>query len=124
LKELLEIRILAERVLQSFLEVHQLHSEIRLWPHHFDTGGIVILNDGSGKSVGFGLAVPDTVCNEHYFYMSGYIEHNFINTAEFEPLTQGIWKVEDYKAAILGVSNVDKKTALNFFNEAFSAFNT
>jgi hypothetical protein len=121
LKELLEIRILTERVLHSFLEEHQLSSEIRVWPHHFDTGGFVRLDDGSGKSVGFGLAVPDSVCTEHYFYMSGYIGHNFINTAEFEPLSRGIWKVEDYKAAVLGVSEVDEKTALNFFNEAFSA---
>lgn len=121
LKELLEIRILANKVMHSFLEEHQLTSEIRIWPHHFDTGAFVTLDDGSGKSVGFGLAIADSVSTEHYFYMSGYVGHHFIDTAEFEPLSRGIWKVEDYKAAVLGVSDVDEKTALNFFNEAFSA---
>jgi hypothetical protein len=37
LRELMQLRSLAQRVLSGFLESNQLQSEIRVWPHHFDT---------------------------------------------------------------------------------------
>ncbi len=122
LQELLHFRILAQMVLESFVEEHRLKSEIRVWPHHFDTGAFVTLEDDSGISIGLGLAVPDSICSKHYLYISGYRGHESLDTSGFEDLSIGVWKTGDYKAAILPVNDINEETALNFFNEAFSAY--
>ncbi len=122
LQELLHFRILAQMVLESFLEEHRLKSEIRVWPHHFDTGAFVTLEEGSGISIGLGLAVPDSICSKHYLYMSGYKGHESLDTSGFKDLSLGEWRAGSYKAAILPVNGIDEKKALSFFNEAFSVY--
>ena len=42
LRELLNLRILAQSVLEIFLQDQNLNSEIRIWPHHFDTGAYAV----------------------------------------------------------------------------------
>jgi len=51
---------------------------VRVWPHHFDTGTFIPLKfnkDGSiSKSIGLGWAIPDTMVDEPYFYLSFWSE--------------------------------------------------
>ncbi|MBT8181904.1 MAG: hypothetical protein KJO53_09980 [Eudoraea sp.] len=122
LEELLALRVLSQTVLESFLEKYRLNSEIRIWPHHFDTGAYAIYDNMSNKAVGLGLAVPDTVCNEHYFYISGYHDQNIIDTSDYNPLSIGTWGAGEFKGAILPAKEVNKSAGLSFFSEAFSQY--
>ncbi|WP_350290561.1 hypothetical protein [uncultured Croceitalea sp.] len=122
LSELLQLRILAQSSLAAFLSNEKLKSDIRIWPHHLDTGAFVELNNGSGKSIGIGMAIPDSVSDNHYFYISGYKGHNALATNNFSKLTHGEWKNNGFKGAILPVLEVDENTVLAFFIEALALY--
>lgn len=122
LEELLALRVLSQTVLESFLEKYRLNSEIRIWPHHFDTGAYAIYDNMSNKAVGLGLAVPDTVCNEHYFYISGNQDHCIMDTADFKALSLGSWVTSGFNGAVLPAQGVAKNVGLNFFSEAFAHY--
>lgn len=124
LQKLMELRILADAVIKSFLEGHQLSSAIRIWPHHFDTGAFVNLDGNSDLTAGLGLATPDTMVDDHYFYFSGYHGHNALDTVNFNPLTQGKWHSNGFKGAVLRATGRDKRTATTFFTEALNAYMT
>ncbi|EZH73726.1 hypothetical protein ATO12_17480 [Aquimarina atlantica] len=122
LSQLIAYRKLSKLAIQEFLQNHQLSSEIRIWPHHFDTGAFASLEDESGLAIGLGLAIPDTMCNDYYFYISGYQGHDGLNTSDFKLLTTGKWYNEGFKGAVLPISGVDKATVIAFFEEAFAAY--
>lgn len=122
LRELVGLRKLGHVVLQSFLEREKLPSDICIWPHHFDTGAFINLNDGSGKSIGLGLAIPDSLCDEHYFYISGYLGKDTIDVTHFNVLTNGAWDPKDLKGALLPASNRSIENAVQFFQEALRTY--
>ena len=122
LKELIRLRILANGVLDSFLSSANLKSDIRIWPHHFDTGAFAILEDSSGKSIGMGMAIPDALINDHYFYLSGYHGHDGINTSGFKTLSMGEWKNEGFKGAVIAASNITNEEAIKFFEESYQEY--
>ena len=124
LRELMHLRILAQYTLEKILEDNGLESLIRVWPHHFDTGAFSELNDGSGISIGFGLAPPDTLCNEHYLYISGYNGRSALDTSNFDGLSNGSWKNEGFKGAILPVSDLVESETVGFFQEAIDTYKT
>ncbi|WP_131819082.1 hypothetical protein [Flagellimonas flava] len=120
--KLIQLRVLAQNSIDAFLRQEELSSEIRIWPHHFDTGAFSSLNDGSGKSVGLGMAIPDTVVNDLYFYISGYRGHNALNTWAFKSLTHGKWINDGFKGAVLPASGMNEKIVVQFFSEALNAY--
>ncbi len=120
LAELLQLRILAQSTLEQTLKEGNLESPIRVWPHHFDSGAYAGLH--KNIAIGFGLAVPDTMCNEHYFYISGYKGHDGLNTEGFSPLSNGEWKNNGFKGAILPAATIDKSKAVLFFKEAIDNY--
>ncbi|MDT0539412.1 hypothetical protein [Croceitalea sp. P059] len=122
LNNLLQLRILAQDVLKIFLNKQKLESDIRIWPHHLDTGAFFVLKDDSGKSIGMGMAIPDSLIDDHYFYISGYKGHNSLNPDNFSKLTHGEWKNNGFKGAILPSSNTTQKQALQFLDEAFHQY--
>jgi hypothetical protein len=63
-------RAMANRLCQLLVDHLQADSEVRIWPHHFDTGVYVLINAKIG--LGFGLAMRDDMAGDAYFYMSGY----------------------------------------------------
>lgn len=122
LEELLALRAFSQTVLELFLKEHKLNSEIRIWPHHFDTGAYAIYDDMSNKAIGLGLAVPDTVCNEHYFYISGYHGHSIIDTTDMKALSLGSWVTSGFNGAILPAQGVAESAGLIFFSETFNHY--
>ncbi len=122
IQKLIQIRTFAQIVLSSFLEQEQLESEVRVWPHHFDMGAFAHLHDGSGKSIGIGLAIPDSLVNDFYFYISGYRGNAILNTWAFKALTSGKWKDNGFKGAFLPATEVDEGQALSFFKEALEVY--
>jgi len=124
LKALLQLRILTQSTLEQILEDCNLDSPIRVWPHHFDSGAFAGLNTDSNIAVGFGLAIPDTMCAEHYFYISGYKDHDAVPTEGFSSLAHGEWKNDGFKGAILSASKIEKEEAVLFFKETIQNYIT
>ncbi|MEP2280526.1 hypothetical protein [Maribacter sp.] len=120
LKELANLRTLTQSGLEKTLGVNGLESDIRIWPHHFDSGAYVIISDD--LSIGLGLAVPDTMINEHYFYISGYKGHNGLDTSKFSSLSLGEWKNEGFKGAVLPAIKITEEQAIQFFTEAINTY--
>ncbi|WP_424001155.1 hypothetical protein [Maribacter sp. IgM3_T14_3] len=120
LKELADLRTLTQSGLERTLEVNGLSSDIRIWPHHFDSGAYVIISDD--LSIGFGLAVPDTMINEHYFYISGYKGHSGLDTSKFDALSLGEWKNNGFKGAVLPATKINEEKVVQFFTKAINTY--
>ncbi len=122
LKALLQLRTEAQNAISTFLTKEHFESEIRTWPHHFDTGAFFVLDETSNFAIGLGLSIPDTVVDDYYYYISAYHGHDGIATNNFKPLTKGKWMNDKFKGAILPASTVTEKEASDFFSEALDAF--
>ena len=76
IQEHIKYRHNARLVLQKIGEHHPHADIIRVWPHHFDTGTILPLHSNSRgeitRSVGMGWAIPDSMVNEPYYYLSAW----------------------------------------------------
>lgn len=75
-----------------------------------------------GFAIGLGLAVPDSLINDHYFYISGYKGHSGIDTSRFGSLPHGSWLNGSFKGAILPSSSVTVGMVNTFFTEAFNNY--
>ena len=98
-------RDLANTACQNMLGYLQLESEIRIWPHHFDTGIYVQATDHLG--LGFGMAMEDTMVGQAYFYISGYSGESPISYENLKPLSAGKWLIGEYwKGAVLPLNEL------------------
>lgn len=121
LEYLCNLRMLAQHTFEAITEEYNLDTEIRVWPHHFDTGGYAELNN-SGIAIGFGLATPDTVCNEHYFYIAGYKNGTTIDPKDFKALSQGNWINKGVTGAISPARKLVASEAFQFFEETINSY--
>ena len=93
-------RDLANSASMKLLGMLQQESEIRIWPHHFDTGIYATVPNKVG--IGFGLAMEDEMAGSPYFYMSAYPVSGNINYEKAAKLSVGKWiNNEGWKGAIL-----------------------
>ncbi len=122
LGELSRIRVLAQNVVESFIIRQNLDSEVRVWPHHFDTGAYSLIDNNPKLAVGLGLAIPDTLCQEFYFYISVYDGHISMDTSNLLPLNHGIWKNNGFKGAILPASETTAVQVEQFFDQALNMY--
>lgn len=120
LKELCRLRMFAQSALEETLLALHLESPIRIWPHHFDSGAFAQLNPT--VSVGLGMAMPDQVCKEHYFYISAYEGQAALPTAGFASLSQGIWKNNAFTGAVLTAEHITLGDVVSFFKEALAHY--
>ena len=121
LDHLCNLRILATHTFESFVENNQLDTEIRIWPHHFDTGGYAQVGT-TDMYIGFGLAIPDSVCKHHYFYIVGYKNNTAMETGNFENLSHGTWLNSNFKGAILPAIDLKETETIQFFQEALKQY--
>lgn len=114
--EWVEQRTLANEELAAVNAYFSSPSEIRIWPHHFDTGGYYpVGSDPQGntnRSVGTGWAVADAMVEEPYFYIYGWHKEQAFNWKEV-PLLEDIggkWMVpeEGWQGAVLPNSALQK----------------
>jgi len=112
----------AQMALEELFEDQDSVSEIRVWPHHFDTGGLIeVEKDASGKltkSIGIGLSIPDGMVKDLYYYASAWDANGNINYSDLPGLRQGLWITEDWNGMVLPASNVNEDKALKFYKEA------
>lgn len=114
-------RELANDASFMFSNFLQQQVEVRIWPHHFDTGVYAPINDKIG--LGFGLAMQDDMVGEAYFYLAGYPSNDTeIDFEQFENLSHGNWIITDnWKGAVIDYSHLSShsKTRLaDFISEA------
>jgi hypothetical protein len=128
LNEWKSYRNLANELCALVLGDLQLESEIRIWPHHFDTGIYVEI---AGKlGLGFGLAMEDSMAGAPYFYMSGYPLHGTIEYNNLPELTNGRWELGEYwKGTILplnklksGLFEENKNTINDYLSNSINWF--
>ncbi|WP_379952760.1 hypothetical protein [Dokdonia sp. R78006] len=119
LSEMMHLRILAQFILERIDNNYNLNASIRIWPHHFDTGIYSQIPDSS-ITIGLGLAIPDSVCDNHYLYITGYKGGQAIDPSGLEPLTLGTWKSDGFKGAILDTSGIVEADGMKFFKEVIN----
>lgn len=116
-------RRIAHYAMENVVDKMKLSTPIRVWPHHFDSGGYTTINSSKPIGVGFGMAIPDYMVNDFYLYTAGYEELEGINTSKFEMLTYGSWMNSGFKGAVLPMKKVDEAKAVTFFKESISKYN-
>ncbi|QWX83478.1 hypothetical protein H0I23_13590 [Cellulophaga sp. HaHaR_3_176] len=122
LNGLVNLRTIAQNSLEVVVKELNLETGIRIWPHHFDTGGFITLDKPENVSVGFGMAIPDTLVDDFYLYTSGYNGHEGISTEEFKKLSLGSWKNEGFKGAVNPMSGLDEEKVIAFFKETILTY--
>ncbi|WP_299228311.1 hypothetical protein [uncultured Psychroserpens sp.] len=120
LNQLIGYRNLAQKVLKTILESNKFASTIRIWPHHFDTGAFVNVTDD--LSIGLGMAMPDSLMNDFYFYVSGYHGDDAVIVKQPYSLSNGNYYNDDWKGFALSLKNIKKATAIRFCQEAIDIY--
>ena len=110
-------------ILEQINEDYNLNASIRIWPHHFDTGIYSAIPD-SDITIGLGLAIPDSVCDAHYLYITGYKSGAVMATSNLDKLSIGEWKSEGFTGAILNADNIVESDGVAFFEEAINQLKT
>ncbi len=119
---LLSIRTLAHKSISEFLANNNFKGEIRVWPHHFDSGAFVTIDFQSNKQMGIGIAIADDMINEPYFYASGYDQNGSLEVNEFKELRHGDWVKKGFKGAVLRSRDLNSGIVTDFFEESLNAF--
>ncbi|MFT5819810.1 MAG: hypothetical protein ACI8ZM_001035 [Crocinitomix sp.] len=112
---------IAQKAFETFLDETGLTSPIRIWPHHLDLGIYTGLNSDGTTFMGAGLAIPDSLVDDLYYYVSAYNNDSEVVTKNFSQLAIGEWR-SDWNGATLSSSQVDGHTALKFLNEVKGGF--
>lgn len=120
-EELAKLRDYAQQACEKALEELGYNSEVRTWPHHFDTGSFIRVPD-STLGIGFGMAIPDSVMDEYYLYVSGYCGHEPVSPDGFAKLTRGEWRDGDFKGAVHRVTDMPTDDFVRFFLEAIREY--
>lgn len=123
----IEHRNIAQKCLQDIGLTGIKTSEIRVWPHDFDTGMLIAKgpNDSFDQVIGCGYAISDDICDTPYYYAYAWSKENHIGYANTQPLTIGSWYLGSrWKGIVLpaGTSDpVSVETVSNFFEETLKA---
>ena len=117
LKDWIAQRNFANQACNELFEQLNRHTEIRIWPHHFDTGIFVPGLDGN-PNLGAGLAMRDSLIEEPYFYMAGYGREGQLSTESAPALSNGTWLSDSFRGAVLPATGVSAEQVSTFWREA------
>jgi len=118
LKQWMYYRMLANQACGTLIDHLNIEAEIRIWPHHFDTGIYTEVNQNIG--IGFGWAMADSMINEAYFYYSVYgLNGHTIDYSTVKELSAGKWITgEHWNGAVLPLSEVNTENIQTYLQEA------
>ncbi|MBI9035880.1 MAG: hypothetical protein JEZ03_15570 [Bacteroidales bacterium] len=110
LEELCFYRANADLLLRTFYCKYEHASRIRIWPHHFDTGSYIPMKyDENGiaqKSFSIGMATPDELINDHYFYITTWTNNKIEYSILPEFSGKGSWNTKGWTGAVLPLSRI------------------
>ena len=99
------MRANAQVLLKDLNRIVGVTSDIRIWPHHFDTGTYYPF--GESKAIGSGWAIADTLVDNPYLYIYGWNADKEINYDAKPELPIGKWLITDnWQGAILESSEL------------------
>lgn len=119
-EQLIQQRDLAQQALEKVLKDQD--TAVRVWPHHFDSGAFFTTKNKIG--IGLGMAVPDTMINDFYFYVSGYKGHDAIELPEPIQIENGNYHHKEWKGFVLPVAGTMLEEAVEFYTTAIRAYVT
>ena len=76
----------------------------------------------SKLSIGLGMAIPDELISDFYFYVSGYNGHDSIKLDSTYDLKYGAYYNNGWKGFALPVNGIDKDIATSFCQEAINNY--
>ncbi len=132
--EMAKYRSNADLILKELAGRFEHATEVRIWPHHFDTGCFIPLAfDDQGQpshAMGLGLAVADGMMDEYYYYITHQVKGHKPEYVDLPDLAGGgEWKKGEWVGAVLPVSRLLKSNdaheqhvqALSFFESGIAA---
>lgn len=99
----------AELIISHFAVRYRNSSPIRVWPHHFDTGSLISLEEEHSiqRFVGVGLNIPDDLVNDYYFYVNHHISGGQPDYTSLTPFQNiGTWQESNPRIATLALSEI------------------
>ncbi|PWJ38637.1 hypothetical protein [Sediminitomix flava] len=109
-------RSLANYACLDFIGLTQISSEIRIWPHHFDTG--IYFEPTPKLGIGFGLAMEDNKVGNPYFYISAYPIKTEIDYTKIDDPQIGKWIIlDDWKGCVLSLEEIGNKAIQKQLNQ-------
>lgn len=121
--ELSNQRDTTQQALEAIREQYDTATDIRIWPHHFDTGMLIDLSEANdmSKGAGLGYAIADSVSEVPYFYTYAW-PGDAIDYNNLPKLQHGEWVTGNWNGAILPVTrSYDTQIATSFYREAVTA---
>ncbi len=116
-------RILAQMALEIISGAYGWQVGVRVWPHHFDTGIFISDAAGDGRALGMGLAIPDSLVDGYYFYISAYEGSKQVDPSGFDALdSPAYWVSNGFQGGILPTKGVDPVQVARFLNNTIHAF--
>ena len=116
---LADLRSSVQNALSSVLAPIAAAQEIRIWPHHYDTGSMIItgVEDNTlTSSIGVGMAVPDAMVDDFYLYTSAW-RRDGTGLENMPNLSLGKWRNPDWNGATLQASELKEAEITTFFQE-------
>ena len=102
----------AKIILNKISEIYKLKEAIKIWPHHFDTGSFIPVSYNEkgdlSQSIGLGLAIPDSMVDEPYYYLSFWSAEPIKELENPDELTVGEWMIPTWNGAVLKLSDIMK----------------
>ena len=116
----------AKIVLNEIGEGFTQQEPIRVWPHHFDTGAFYVISKNekgdASQTIGIGFAIPDTMVNEPYYYLSFWSEKPINDIDKLPALTAGHWMMPNWNGAILKHSEIIRNNSASGQHEMVKSF--
>lgn len=107
-REMVRYRTNIRHILEALKPYFSKTSDIRVWPHHFDTG--MLIEVGPEKRIGVGMAIPDEFSPEPYFYINHQAENIDPDYSDLSPLPGGgQWTEGKPPLAFLRMSQILKR---------------
>ncbi|WP_340199797.1 hypothetical protein [Ascidiimonas sp. W6] len=119
-EQLITQRDLVQEALEKVLQSNNQNIPIRIWPHHFDSA--VYFQYSNEIGIGLGMALPDSIIDDFYLYVSGYKGHNPIDLPISIKIKKGKYYHEDWKGIAMAISGITSEEATTFYQEAIKHY--
>ena len=118
----------AKIILNKIAQQFEQEEPISIRPHHFDTGAFFAIGKNekgeTTQTIGIGLAIPDSMIDEPYYYLSFWSENPIKGIEKLDALDAGKWMMPDWNGAVLKQSEIlevaseigQHKLVKSFFN--------
>lgn len=111
LQELARRRNNAHHLFVEIAPEYPYASDIRTWPHHFDTGLYIPIRKNDAQedlnSIGLGMATPDGSVKDMYLYVNHWSKSPVVPPAQLPELKgQGYWVNQNWTGAVLPFSTI------------------